>query len=52
MGYVVAILVAVLLLIAGLVISVLGIGWLGALLCTAGLGLGLVLLVRVPRTAP
>jgi len=44
-------LVAVVLFIAGMVVSVLGIGWLGALLCTVGAGIGLVALVKAPRPA-
>ena len=48
---VVMILVAVVLFIAGMVVSVLGIGWLGALLCTVGAGIGLVALVKAPRPA-
>ena len=48
---VVLILVAVVLFIAGMVVSVLGIGWLGALLCTVGAGVGLVVLVKAPRPA-
>jgi hypothetical protein len=48
---VVMMLVAVLLFIAGMVVSVLGIGWLGALLCTVGAGIGLVALVKAPRPA-
>jgi hypothetical protein len=51
MGYVVGMLAAVLVFLAGMVISVLGIGWLGALLCTAGVGAGLLLLVRQPHSA-
>ena len=47
----VLILVAVLLTVAGMVVSVLGIGWLGALLCTLGVGLGLAILVKAPRPA-
>jgi len=48
---VVMILVAVVLFIAGMVVSVLGIGWLGALLCTVGAAIGLVILVKAPRPA-
>lgn len=48
---VVLILVAVVLFIAGMIVSVLGVGWLGALLCTVGVGLGLVALVMPQRTA-
>jgi hypothetical protein len=48
---VVMILVAAVLFIAGMVVSVLGIGWLGALLCTVGAGIGLAILVKAPRPA-
>jgi Zn-dependent membrane protease YugP len=47
----VAMCIAGALLVAGLVITVLGIGWLGALLWAAGVILALVLLIRVPRGA-
>jgi hypothetical protein len=51
MGNVVGMLVAAVVFIAGMVVSVLGIGWLGALLCTIGIALGLALLVKVRRPA-
>jgi hypothetical protein len=51
MGNVIGILVASVLFLAGLVAAVLGIGWLGALLCTIGVGLGLAMLVNVPHPA-
>jgi hypothetical protein len=51
MGNVVGMLVAVVVLIAGMVFSVLGMGWLGALLSTIGIVLGIALLIKVPRHA-